>query len=72
MEYPIIVRVDNVGAIFLAQNHTTGQRTKHIDIGYHYIREYIEDGIVKIIFVKSEDNLADILLRMCEKAQWKD
>jgi hypothetical protein len=60
MQFPIIIKVDNVGAIYLANNHTNGQRTKHIDIRQHFVREYIEDGILKIIFVKSEDNDADI------------
>jgi len=56
---PIEVHVDNVGAIFLATNATTGQRTRHIDVRYHYVREYIEDGQVIIRFVKSGDNKAD-------------
>ena len=47
VEYPIVVNCDNVGAIFLAEN-ATGQRTKHIDICYHYTREYVDDGIVKV------------------------
>ena len=59
MELPIDIHVDNVGAIFLANNANTGQRTRHIDVRYHYVREYIEDGIVMIRFVKSEDNDAD-------------
>ena len=57
---PIIVRVDNVGAIYLAQNAVSGPRMKHVDIRYHFVRDYIEDGIVKIVFVKSEDNDSDI------------
>ena len=60
IEYPIIVRVDNVGAIYLANNMTTRKRTKHMDIHYHYVREFIEDGILKIIFVRSEENDSDI------------
>jgi hypothetical protein len=60
MSYPIIIKVDNVGAIYLANNYTTSQRTKHIDIRQHFVREFIEDGILKILFVKSEDNDADI------------
>jgi len=63
MELPIKVHVDNVGAIYLANNSTIGQRTKHIDVRYHYVREYIEDGIVTIIFVKSGDNDADIFTK---------
>ena len=30
---------------------------------YHFIREYIEDGIVKIVFVKSKENDADIFTK---------
>jgi hypothetical protein len=52
--------MDNTGAIYLANNYTTGQRTKHIDIRDHYLRELVSRGIIKIIFVKSEENDADI------------
>ena len=31
----------------------------NIDIRYHFIREYIEDGVVHIIFVKTDENKAD-------------
>ena len=52
VEYPIIVRVDNVGAMFLGNNPSLSQRTKHISIRQHFIRQYVEDEIIKIIFVK--------------------
>ena len=63
VKLPIYVKVDNVGAIFLANNKTTGDRTKHVDVRYHFVREFIEDGIVKIIFVKSAENDADIFTK---------
>jgi len=63
LEYPMIVKVDNVGAIYLANNHSTSQRTKHIDIRTHFVREFIEEGILKIVFVKSANNDADILTK---------
>ena len=56
VRYPIHVNIDNVGAIFLANNETSEQKTKHINIHYHYVHEFVEDRIVKIIFVKSMDN----------------
>ena len=59
---PIIVRVDNVGAIYLGNNSST-HRTKHVDVRYHFVREFVEDGIIKIVFVKSEDNKADIFTK---------
>ena len=50
VKYPVTVRVDNVGALFMASNITTTSHTKHVDIWYKYVNEYVEDGIVKIIF----------------------
>ena len=63
LKYPIEVNVDNIGAVYLSKNATTGNRTKHIDTRYHFVREYIEDGIVKVVFVRSEDNDADIFTK---------
>ena len=60
---PMMLRMDNTGAIYLANNQTTGQRTKHIDIRTHYVRNLILEGIIKSKFVKSEDNTADIFTK---------
>ncbi|KAL7563774.1 hypothetical protein ACA910_020458 [Epithemia clementina (nom. ined.)] len=60
LKLPITVYVDNIGAIWLTENQSTSECTKHIDVRTHYVREYIEDGTIKTIFVKSEDNIADI------------
>ena len=60
---PIIVHCDNIGAIFLSYNAKISQRTKHIDTKYRYVGEYVEQGVVKIIFVRSEENVADILTK---------
>jgi hypothetical protein len=37
LNYPIEIHCDNVGAIYLANNHTTSQRTKHIDTRQHFV-----------------------------------
>jgi hypothetical protein len=47
----------------LANNYATSQRTKHIDIRAHFLREYIESGVLKVVFIRSEDNDADILTK---------
>ena len=60
---PITVRVDNMGAVFMSNNVTTSQRTKHIDIRSKFVREYVQDGIIIIKFVRSEDNDSDILTK---------
>ena len=63
LELPMMLRMDNTGAIYLANNQSTGPRTKHIDIRVHYVRDLISEGIIKTKFVKSEDNTADIFTK---------
>ena len=71
LQLPIAVRVDNVGAMFLANNFSVGQRTKHIDIRAHVVREYIEEGILTIIFVRTDDNDADIFTKNTSEETFK-
>ena len=63
VQRPVTVRVDNVGAIFLAENATTSQRTRHIDIRYKWVSEFIENGEIEVIFVKTLENDADIFTK---------
>ena len=63
VKIPIIVRVDNVGAIFMAENVAVSQRTKHIDVKYPFVQEFVMEGFLKIIFVRTVDNQADIFTK---------
>ena len=63
VKLPIIVRVDNVGAIFMTENISTSSRSKHIDLRHRYVNEMVEDGFIKIIFVRTNDNDADIFTK---------
>ena len=50
---PIKVQVDNAGAIWLANNSSVSERTKHIDLRAHFVRDMIKDQVIEINFVKS-------------------
>lgn len=63
IKLPITVRVDNVGAIYMSQNITTSNNTKHVDIRSKWVKEYCENGTVKIVFVRSENNDSDIMTK---------
>ena len=57
------LRVDNMSAIELSKNPVHHERSKHIDIGYHFIRECIEDGKVDVDHVGTDGQLADVLTK---------
>ena len=63
VELTITVHVDNAGAIWLSNNRTVIDRTKHIDIRASIVKNYQEDGKIIIKFVMSEDNEAVIFTK---------
>ena len=63
VELPIRVNVDNIGLIFLVENQNSSDRTKPVDIRYHFIRQYIKDGTIMIEFVRSSENDSDIFTK---------
>jgi hypothetical protein len=52
---------DNEGAIRLVKNPEFHQRTKHIDIKYHFIREKHQDKEIEIVYTSTENQLPDDL-----------
>jgi hypothetical protein len=66
-----VVKTDNIGALFMSQNASTGVRTRHVDTRYHFIQENVEDGIIKIEFVKSNDNDSDIFTKKVNQETYK-
>ena len=60
---PMTMYVDNTGAIDLAKNWSTTGKTKHIDVRFHYLRELVDQGMLNLKFVRSEDNVSDIFTK---------
>ena len=59
----VLLYADSWGAIFNAQNPVTQKGIKHIEIRYHYIREQIEIGTVKLFYVPTNENVADMFTK---------
>ena len=66
LQLHIKVHVDNKGEIFISQNPTV-KRTKNINTRYHFIRQYIKDGVIEIEFVQKEKNKSDIMTKNFSK-----
>jgi hypothetical protein len=58
-----IIRCDNQGAIHIASHSTNHNRTKHIDIKHHFVREHVNNKSIDIRYVSTKDQLADILTK---------
>ena len=60
---PIKVQVDNVGSIWLANNSSMSERTKHVDLRAHFLRDMIKDQVIEINFAKSAENDSDVMTK---------
>ena len=58
---PIKVQVDNVGEIWLANSSSVSERTTHVDLRAHFVRDMIKDQVIEITVVKSAENDSDIM-----------
>ena len=58
-----IIHCDNEAAITLAGNDTIHERSKHIRLRYHFIRDEVAKNHIKIQWVRSAKQQADILTK---------
>lgn len=58
---PPLLLCDNVSATYIATNLVLHQRTKHIEVDLHFIREKVARKQLIVRYVPSEDQLADIM-----------
>ena len=54
---------DNQGAICIAKNPVSRDRTRHIDIRVHDLRQRVEEGTIELTYCKTGDMLADIFTK---------
>ena len=60
MEETTIV-CDNQSCIKMKKNHVSHDKSKHIEIWYHYIRDMVQRGAIKLQYVSMDEQVADVL-----------
>ena len=68
---PSTIFEDNQGAIELSRNPKFHNRTKHIDISYHYVSEQVNLNTVSVKYCPTEDMLADIMTKGISKISFE-
>eukprot|EP00253_Pinus_taeda_P013051 PITA_13051 len=60
---PSVIYCDNQSCIKITENPVFHDRSKHIGIRYHFIRDYVQKGVVKLEYISTDEQVADILTK---------
>ena len=61
---PCTIYEDNRSTIKISENATALRRSKHIDIRHHFLREHIDNGLIKLVPVATDEQLADVMTKV--------
>jgi transposase InsO family protein len=60
---PLNVYSDSQSAIAMVTNPKLSSRTKHIDTKYHHVKDSVHNNVIKLIYVSTDNNIADVLTK---------
>ena len=59
----VMLFYDNRSTISLASNPAHHEGSKHIDIDHHFIREFVQSNVIRLVHVKSQHQVADVFTK---------
>jgi hypothetical protein len=60
---PVKIYEDNSGVISIAKYGNFTKNSKHIEIHYHYVHDYIKENIITVLKINTDENIADIFTK---------
>ena len=68
---PTVIYCDNQSCIKLSANPVFHDRSKHIDIRYHHIRDCVQQRVMLLSYIPTEDQDADILTKALTRSKFE-
>ena len=68
---PTVIHCDKQSHIKLSVNHVFHDRSKHIDIWYHHLRDCVQRCIILLHYIPMEDQDADLLTKVLTRRKFE-
>jgi hypothetical protein len=66
-----VILCDNQSCIKMMENPVFHDKSKHIKIWYHYIRDMVQRGVVKLQYVRTNEQVADVLTKPLSRVKFE-
>ena len=65
------IHCDNQSCVKLLENPVFHDKSKHIEIKYHYIRDMLQRGVVNLQYVAMKEQIADVLMKPLTRVKFE-
>jgi hypothetical protein len=66
-----MILCDNQSCIKMTKNHVFHDKSKHIEIRYHYIHDMVQRGAIKIQYVNMDEQVSDVLTKPLSRVNFE-
>jgi hypothetical protein len=66
-----VIHFDNQSGIRLSENPVFHDRSKHIDIHYHFLRDCVQKGVVRLQYIRTDDQMAEIFTKALSRQKFE-
>ena len=68
---PTVIHCDNLSCVQMSMNHVFHDKSKHIEIRYHFIRDMVQKGAVELQYIPTDDQTVDVLTKPLPRVKFE-
>ena len=67
---PVVIHCDNQSCIKILENPMFHDRSKHMEMRYHYVRDMVQRRAISLGYISTDEQTADVLIKPLSKTKF--